>query len=74
MTYHTMQLSEPDPSHAGFIRRYYATVDVAMSGTTWTWRQVDTNGSNVGKPSQSHATEDDALKDALNRLNGDEWL
>ncbi len=74
MSHHTMQLSEPDPNHPGFTRRYYATIDVSMSGSTWTWCQVDAHGSYFGQPSQGHTTEDIALNDALSKLNGDEWL
>lgn len=73
MTYHTMVLSEPDSAHTGFIRRYYATIDISMPTTNWLWRQVDANGSYVGPVSTAFLTEDEAKNDALQALNGDEW-
>lgn len=73
MTWNTMILSEPDSAHAGFMRRYYATIDVAMSGTYWLWRQVDAHGNYVGTVSAQFSTEAEALQDALSQLGGDRW-
>lgn len=73
MTWHTMVLSEADPHRQGFIRRYFATIDVVMSGSAWVWQQVDANGSYFGHASAPQPTEDLAKSDALQTLNGDEW-
>ena len=73
MTWHTMVLSEADPRHNGFIRRYYATIEVAMSGTSWTWCLVDASGNYVDNASNPLPTEDTAKEDALKKLNGDKW-
>lgn len=73
MTWHTMVLTEPDPAHAGFIRRYYALVDVSMVGTLWHWRQVDANQKPFGAVSPPFNTEDDAFDDAMKSLGGYQW-
>lgn len=73
MAWHTMVLSEPHPTKAGFISRYFAVVDVAMSGMNWIWRQVDHAVNYVDNSSAPLTTESDALNDALNKLNGDNW-
>ena len=73
MTHHTMILSESDNIHAGFIRRYYATIDISMPSKQWMWQQVDANGQLFGSVSQTFATEEDAKRDALSKLNGDCW-
>jgi hypothetical protein len=73
MTWHTMVLTEPHPTKAGFISRYFAIVDVAMSGTNWFWQQVDDDGKHVGNASAAFAKEDAALDDALATLDGHEW-
>ncbi|MEI6746347.1 MAG: hypothetical protein WCL34_10320 [Methylococcaceae bacterium] len=73
MTYHTMILSEPDNTHNGFIRRYYATIDISMPSTQWMWQQVDANGQPFGVVSQTFASEEEAKRDALSKLNGDCW-
>lgn len=73
MTQYTMQLSEPDPNHQGFIRRYYAIIDVFMSGSDWHWIQTDSNGKFFGAMSGSHDTSEEALCDALRKLGGDCW-
>lgn len=73
MTHHVMQLSEPHPTRHGFIQRYYATVDVSMSGASWHWNVVDHNGRFIGSPSGAFPTEGDALDSALKVLNGDCW-
>lgn len=73
MTWHTMVLTEPHATKPGFISRYFAVVDVSMSGTSWSWRQVDDAGKPVGTLSGAFATEDAALDDALAKLNGDGW-
>lgn len=72
MSWHTMVLSEADSNHQGYIRQYYARVDIRMSGADWIWQQIDINGDFVGE-SSSHPTEDKAKNDALNSLNGDYW-
>jgi hypothetical protein len=68
-----MVLTEPHPAKPGFISRYFAIVDVAMSGTSWFWRQVDDAGKYVGNASPAFPTEGVALDDALVKLNGDGW-
>lgn len=73
MTWHTMVLSEPHPAKPGFFSRYFAIVDVAMSGTSWIWRQVDDARKYVGNASTAFPTEDAALGDALAKLNGHGW-
>ena len=73
MTWHTMILNDPYPTRTGFISKYFANIDVAMSGSSWIWRQVDDSGNYVGSASSPFATEDAALDDALKQLNGDEW-
>jgi len=75
MTWHTMICSEGDPNHPGFIRRYYATVDVSMPGGTWYcyWQQVDANGKLIGNAAGPFPAQEDAKADALRQLNGDEW-
>ncbi len=73
MTHHVMVLNEADSNHPGFIRRYYATIDVFMSGQNWEWCQVDYNGKYVGNNHTPFISEIDAKADALKNLNGDEW-
>jgi hypothetical protein len=73
MTYHTMVLSEPDAIHNGFVRRYFAIIDVSIVGTQWHWQQVDANGNRVGSLSDPFLTEDDAMDAALQAMNGDGW-
>ena len=73
MTYHSMVLSEPDSANIGFIRRYYATIDISQPSTSCFWRQIDANGNYVGSVSASFPTVDDAKNDALHVLNGDRW-
>jgi hypothetical protein len=73
VTWNTMILSESDPNHLGFVRRYYATIDIFASGNNWAWCQVDTAGNYVGSQSKFFQTEDDAKNDALQVLNGDWW-
>jgi hypothetical protein len=73
MTWHTLVLTEDHPTRPGFTSRYYATIDVVMSGTDWIWRQVDGNSQYVGPASAAFPTEDQAMQDALTSLNGDDW-
>ena len=73
MSFHTMALSEADPAHPGFKRRYYATIDVILSGFSWEWTQVDINGNYFGQTYSSFASEKEAKSDALAKLNGDNW-
>lgn len=74
MSHHKMRLSEADPSNQGFIRHYYATIDVLISNNYWVWRQVDANGKYFGSPSKNFNTEHEAKNNALEHLNGDEWI
>lgn len=73
MTYRTMVLNEPDTVHAGFVRRYFAIIDVSMANDKWHWQQVDANDHRVGALSAPFKTEDDAMDAALQALNGDDW-
>ena len=73
MTWHTLAINEADHLHAGFIRRYFAIVDVSMPATSWFWQQVDVNGRHVGLAHGPFGTEDDAKRHALKKLNGDKW-
>lgn len=74
MTHHTLRLEEDDPHHPGFIRRYYACIDVSMpSGAGgWVWAQVDVDGKYVGGASQPFTSEDEAKDDARRALDG-QW-
>jgi hypothetical protein len=73
MTHHTMVITEPNPNHPGFISKYYATIDVTLSGTNWEWCQVEYSGKYIGNTYSPFATEDDAKADALRQLNGIGW-
>jgi hypothetical protein len=68
-----MVLTEPNPTKPGYISRYFANVDVVMSGTSWFWQQLDHAGKHFGSKSPAFHTEEAALDDALAKLNGDEW-
>jgi len=70
---HTMVISEEDPNHSGFIRRYFATVEITLQGSNWVWRQVDTDGKYVGTVSGTISNEDLAKDDALKTLKGYYW-
>jgi len=73
VTWHTMVITEDDPSHSGFIRRYYATVDISRQGSDWVWQQVDVNGNYIGNINGTLSTEDSAKDDALKILKGNYW-
>ncbi len=73
MPIHTMILSEEDPAHAGFSRRYYAMIEIAISGFSWQWTQVDSSGKHIGQPHSSFDSEIKAKGDALEKLKGDRW-
>lgn len=73
MTYQTMVLSEPHTVRPGFITKYYATIDVAMSGSGWHWRLIDSDGQMLAALSSPFPTEEQARDDALRKLNGDGW-
>ncbi|AOZ11148.1 hypothetical protein [Cupriavidus malaysiensis] len=72
MTHHTLLGREPKVDRPGFSIPWFATVDVAMNGSTWQWCLVD-QGKPVGAVNPGFATEDAAKADALETLDGDEW-
>ena len=73
MSWHAMRLEEADPDHPGFIRRYYAVIDVFIKGSGWVWVQMDADGNRVGNASVPYSHENVAKKEAINALNGVEW-
>lgn len=73
MSYHTLVGSDPHPVRPGCTTRWYATVDIALSGGWWHRRLVDRNGNYASAPSARSPTEDDAKDDALKTLQGDWW-
>jgi len=68
-----MILSENDNQKIGFIRRYYAKIDITLHHNSWIWQQIDAHGKNFGNPSNNFATEQEAMDDALAQLDGDDW-
>ena len=74
MSLHVLRVSEDDPHHAGFIRHYYAHIDIVMQGSDWVWKQKDINGNYIGNTSQPQPTEDAAKDDAMQKFDGDEWV
>lgn len=72
MAYHTLLGRESQASRPGFSIPWFATVEVALSGSTWQWNLVD-KGVPVGVVKRGFATEDDAKADALATLDGDRW-
>ena len=73
MSHHLMVLSEADPSKAGYIRRYYATIDISLSGNKWYWQQIDAHGAPIGNANGPFDSEGNAKNNALITLNGDDW-
>lgn len=49
------------------------TIDVAMDGATWVWRQVDDSGKYCGPLHGPFATERDAKQDAFTHFGAFTW-
>lgn len=70
MAVHDIMITEPHPCRRGFFRRIYARVAVLNTGAYWVWQQVDENGKALTDADTAFETEDAALSDAVQRLNG----
>ena len=70
MTVHDIMITEPHPCRRGFFRRIYAKVAVSNTGSYWVWQQIDENGAVLTDAETAFPTEDAALSDAVQRLNG----
>ena len=72
-----MEINEADSAHAGFFRRYFAAINVALEigddGLGWYWTQVDLQGNAVSAMHGCFETENKAKADALEKLNGAFW-
>jgi len=70
MAVHDIMITEPHPCRRGFFRRLYARVETVHAADYWVWRQIDENGYPLTDAERAFATEDQALDDAVVRLNG----
>lgn len=70
MTVHDIMITEPHPCRRGFFRRIYARVAVSNTGSYWVWQQIDENGATLTDAENAFPSEDAALNDAVQRLNG----
>jgi len=68
-----MELSESDPAHPGFTRKYYAAIEAVLSNAGWGWAQLD-GSTYIQSSNQSFLSEDEAYADALMTLSDDEYL
>jgi hypothetical protein len=71
MSLHEIMISEPHPCRRGFFRRIFARIETANTGPYWVWRQVDENGMPLTDAERAFESEDAALSDAVQRLNGE---
>lgn len=67
---HDIVITEPHPCRRGFFRRIYARVQTSSNGSYWVWRQIDENGLPLTDAERAFDSEDAALNDAVQRLNG----
>lgn len=70
MAVHNIMITEPHPCRRGFFRRLYAFVEVSDAGDYWVWQQVDENGLPLTDAERAFDSEDAALSDAVQALNG----
>ncbi|MBK8175685.1 MAG: hypothetical protein IPK66_10595 [Rhodospirillales bacterium] len=70
MSVHDIMITEPHPSRRGYFHRLYARVQILSSGEHWVWRQIDENGVPLTDVERFFDSEDAALSDAVERLNG----
>lgn len=73
MAHHIVVGSEPHPTKRGHSLRWYATVDIALSGASWYWRMVERDGQFLGPGSPGFPTVERAKEDALAVLLGDRF-
>jgi hypothetical protein len=67
---HDIMITEPHPCRRGFFRRLYARVQTSHTGEYWIWRQIDENGLPLTDAERAFESEDAALSDAVDSLNG----
>jgi hypothetical protein len=65
-----IMITEPHPCRRGFFRRLYARVETSFTGEYWVWRQIDENGLPLTDADRAFESEDAALSNAVERLNG----
>lgn len=65
-----IKILEPDPSRRGFLRAIYALVEVYSVEGGWVWRQVDQNNFPLTQPEKTFRSQDGALNNACQQLNG----
>lgn len=70
MSVHDIMITEPHPCRRGFFRRIYARIQVSNAGQYWVWRQIDEHGLPLTDAERPFDTEDAALNDAIQQLNG----
>ena len=70
MAVHEIMFAEPHSCRRGFFRHLYARVETHHTGQYWTWWQVDERGIPLTDAERAFRTEDAALNDAVERLNG----
>jgi hypothetical protein len=70
MAVHEIMVAEPHSCRRGFFRHLYARVETHHTGQYWTWWQVDERGIPLTDAERGFRTEDAALNDAVERLNG----
>jgi hypothetical protein len=67
---HDIMVYEPHPGRRGFFQRLYARVETSTMDEDWVWRLVDEVGNAMTDADKTFPTEDAALNDAVERLNG----
>lgn len=70
MAVHNIMITEPHPFRRGFFWRIYARVKVENTGDYWTWRQIDETGMPMTDAERAFESEDAALSNAVEALNG----
>jgi hypothetical protein len=70
MALHEIKVTEPHPCRRGFFRRVYAWIETVDTGAYWVWRQIDENGFPLTDAEHAFCSEEAALDDAVQQLNG----
>ena len=70
MGVHEIMVAEPHSCRRGFFQHLCALVETYHTGQYWTWWQVDESGIPLTDAERAFRTEDAALNDAVERLNG----
>ncbi len=70
MAIHEIMVFEPHPGRRGFFQRLYARVQVSPLDDEWVWQLIDELGNTLTPAERTFSTEDAALNDAVERLNG----